>query len=126
MDSKEGEKAADAAAASPSSPTTSSSREAQKLSCTKHFDALWFCYSPFHQVQQYYRHGEFDNCFGKWNALFYCLNLKTKKSSEVQEILEAREKAKQHIWTIRTVEEASVNWWMMYGHIFKLPPKPDP
>ncbi|URD90588.1 hypothetical protein MUK42_19273 [Musa troglodytarum] len=42
------------------------------------------------------------------------------------EILEAREKAKQHIWTFRTVEEASVNWWMMYGHIFKLPPKPDP
>nr|XP_009390014.1 PREDICTED: uncharacterized protein C227.17c [Musa acuminata subsp. malaccensis] len=113
MDAKEGEKAADAAAASPSSPTTSSSQEARKLSCTKHFDALWFCYSPFHQVQQYYRHGEFDNCFGKWNALFDCLNLKTKKSSEVQEILEAREKAKQHIWTIRTVEEASVNWWMM-------------
>ncbi|XP_020106915.1 uncharacterized protein LOC109723106 isoform X2 [Ananas comosus] len=25
------------------------------LSCTKCFDALWFCYSPFHQMQQYYR-----------------------------------------------------------------------
>ncbi|CAD5194635.1 unnamed protein product, partial [Musa acuminata subsp. malaccensis] len=131
MDAKEGEKAADAAAASPSSPTTSSSQEARKLSCTKHFDALWFCYSPFHQVQQYYRHGEFDNCFGKWNALFDCLNLKTKNLCMqlsytlyrwyfllhvvfrmvnllllLQEILEAREKAKQHIWTIRTVEEA--------------------
>lgn len=47
MDAKEGEKAADAAAASPSSPTTSSLREARKLSCTKHFDALWFCYCTF-------------------------------------------------------------------------------
>ncbi|XP_073111728.1 uncharacterized protein [Elaeis guineensis] len=61
--------------------------QALHLSCTKCFDALWFCYSPFHQMQQYYRYGEFDGCFGKWNALFDCLSLKTKKSSEVQVLL---------------------------------------
>ncbi|MQM15825.1 hypothetical protein Taro_048775 [Colocasia esculenta] len=54
------------------------------LSCTKCFDALWFCYSPVHQMQQYYRRGEFDSCFEKWNTLFDCLKLKTKKPSEVQ------------------------------------------
>ncbi|XP_074592177.1 uncharacterized protein LOC141847969 [Curcuma longa] len=112
-----------AASTSPTS-TTDGSQQTRHLSCTKCFDALWFCYSPYHQMQQYYRYGEFDTCFGKWNALLDCFSLKTKRLSEVQEILEAREKekAKQHIWTYRTVEEASVNWWMMYGHMFKLPP----
>ncbi|KAG1330980.1 hypothetical protein COCNU_02G009480 [Cocos nucifera] len=97
----------------------------RRVSCTKCFDAIWFCYSPFHQMQQYYRYGEFDNCFGKWNALFDCLSLKTKKSSEVQEILDAREKSRPRIWEYRTVEEASVNWWRMYSHFLKFPPKPD-
>jgi Protein of unknown function (DUF3128) len=40
--------------------------------------------APFHQMQQYYRCGEFDNCFAKWNDLIDCLTLKTKKSSEVE------------------------------------------
>ncbi|KAJ0965329.1 hypothetical protein J5N97_026467 [Dioscorea zingiberensis] len=100
-----------------------SSSPVKSISCIKCFDALWFCYSPFHQMQNYYRYGDFDNCFGKWNALFDCLSLKTKRSSEVQEILEAREKTKPHIWTYRTVEEASANWWRMYSHIVTAPPR---
>jgi hypothetical protein len=105
-----------------------------RLDCIKCFDALWFCYSPFHQMQNYYRYGEFDNCFGKWGALFDCLSLKTKRVAEVEEILIAREKAKPHIWTYRTVDEASENWWRMYKHMALLsgplqraaspPPKP--
>eukprot|EP00268_Persea_americana_P066914 TRINITY_DN915_c0_g1_i1.p1 TRINITY_DN915_c0_g1~~TRINITY_DN915_c0_g1_i1.p1 ORF type:complete len:103 (+),score=14.95 TRINITY_DN915_c0_g1_i1:143-451(+) len=55
-----------------------------RLSCTECFDALWFCYSPVHQMQQYYRHGVPDSCSEKWSALFDCFNLKTKRSSEVQ------------------------------------------
>lgn len=43
----------------------------------------------------------------------------------LQEILEAREKSKPHIWEYRTVEEASMNWWKMHSQFFKLPPKPD-
>lgn len=35
----------------------------------------------------------------------------------MQEILEARERAKSHIWTFRTVEEASSNWNEHYGHL---------
>ncbi|KAF5178024.1 hypothetical protein FRX31_032383 [Thalictrum thalictroides] len=81
-----------------------------ELSFIKCFDNLWFCYSPFHQMQQYYRLGVLDNCSGKWNALFDCFDLKRKRSSEVQEILEAREKLKPHIWSFRTKEEASTYW----------------
>lgn len=84
------------------------------LSCTNCFDALWFCYSPVHQMQQYYRLGEFDNCFDKWNALFDCLKLKTKTRAAAEEIIEERESKKPHIWKFRTVEEASANWKKMF------------
>ncbi|KAL5716751.1 hypothetical protein ACHQM5_009875 [Ranunculus cassubicifolius] len=86
-----------------------------ELNCTKCFDELWFCYSPFHQMQQYYRNGLLDNCSGKWHALVDCLNLKTKPSSQVQ-ILEDRERRKYHIWSFRTREEATDYWRQLYGH----------
>ncbi|KAJ3705476.1 hypothetical protein LUZ61_009181 [Rhynchospora tenuis] len=105
---------------------SSASSGARRLSCIKCFDMLWFCYSPFHQMQQYYRYGDFDNCFAKWNDLFDCLSLKTKKASEVEEILIAREKEKKRIWTHRTVEEASEHWLKMYQHIlYTNPPESD-
>lgn len=87
--------------------------------CVKCFDALWFCYSPYYQLQNYYRHGEFDNCFGKWGDLVDCLCLKTRRAAEAEEILAAREKAKPHIWTYRTVDEASDHWLRMYGHLIR-------
>ncbi|KAJ6403108.1 hypothetical protein OIU84_015097 [Salix udensis] len=59
-------------------------RATRRVSCTTCFDALWFCYSPVHQVQQYYRLGLFDNCSQKWSDLVDCLTLKTKRSSQVQ------------------------------------------
>lgn len=40
--------------------------------------------APVHQMQQYYRVGVLDNCSEKWTALLDCLNLKTKRSAEVQ------------------------------------------
>ncbi|KAH6833243.1 hypothetical protein C2S53_008971 [Perilla frutescens var. hirtella] len=89
----------------------------RRLSCTKYFDALYFCYSPVHQMQQYYRLGDLDNCLGKWSALYDCLCLKTKKASEVEEILKAREKAQHHIWTFRTPNEAKPFWKKHYGHL---------
>ncbi|KAF9684604.1 hypothetical protein SADUNF_Sadunf04G0135700 [Salix dunnii] len=61
-----------------------SSTATRRVSCTTCFDALWFCYSPVHQVQQYYRLGLFDNCSQKWSDLVDCLTLKTKRSSQVQ------------------------------------------
>ncbi|KAL4611604.1 hypothetical protein ACB092_08G137100 [Castanea dentata] len=95
----------------------SSGLQKQRLSCSTCFDALWFCYSPVHQMQQYYRLGVLDNCSEKWNVLYDCLRLKTKRSTEVQGILETRERAKPHIWTIRTPEEASSHWKELFGHL---------
>ncbi|XP_062083663.1 uncharacterized protein LOC133790137 [Humulus lupulus] len=89
----------------------------RKLSCSACFDSLWFCYSPVHQMQQYYRLGSLDNCSQKWSAVVDCLTLKTKRSAQVQEILETREKDKPHIWTVRTPEEASSHWRDLYGHL---------
>ncbi|KAF3967648.1 hypothetical protein ACB098_08G113400 [Castanea mollissima] len=96
---------------------TSSGLQKQRLSCSTCFDALWFCYSPVHQMQQYYRLGVLDNCSEKWNVLYDCLRLKTKRSTEVQEILETRDRAKPHIWTIRTPEEAASHWKELFGHL---------
>ncbi|PON70880.1 hypothetical protein TorRG33x02_255680 [Trema orientale] len=56
----------------------------RRLSCSACFDALWFCYSPVHQMQQYYRLGTLDNCSPKWSAFIDCLTLKTKSASHVQ------------------------------------------
>ncbi|KMZ67021.1 hypothetical protein ZOSMA_27G00680 [Zostera marina] len=84
------------------------------MTCTQCFDAVWFCYSPVHQLQQYYRRGEFDTCFGKWNALYSCLKLKTKSKAVSQSILEADESTKSHIWKFNTVEQASAQWTRYY------------
>jgi hypothetical protein len=106
-------------------PETNSSMPRRRPDCIKCFDALWFCYTPFHQMQTYYRYGEFDNCFGKWGDLVDCLALKTKRAAEAEEILIAREKAKPHIWTFRTVDEASESWWRMYKHRVLISPTGD-
>lgn len=87
------------------------------VSCTTYFDALWFCYSPVHQMQQYYRLGALDNCSKKWSGLVDCLTLKTKRSSEVEEILEAREKEKPQLWSTRTPEEAAAYWNGLFDHL---------
>ncbi|GFQ00754.1 hypothetical protein PHJA_002219300 [Phtheirospermum japonicum] len=89
----------------------------RRLSCAKYFDALWFCYSPVHQLQQYYRLGALDNCSGKWSVLYDCLNLKTKRASEVEKILEDREKSIPHIWSFRTPNEARSHWQKIFGHL---------
>ncbi|KAF0914051.1 hypothetical protein E2562_026469 [Oryza meyeriana var. granulata] len=70
-------------------------------------------------MQSYYRYGEFDNCFGKWGDLVDCLALKTKRAAEVEVILVAREEARPHIWTYRTVDEATSHWVAMYSHSIK-------
>ncbi|KAL2484281.1 hypothetical protein Fot_45725 [Forsythia ovata] len=94
-----------------------SSATRRRLSCTTDFDALWFCYSPVHQLQQYYRLGALDNCSEKWTALVDCLSLKTKRSSEVEEIIQTRDKMKPHIWSFRSPEEAASHWKGLFGQL---------
>ncbi|MCO5605378.1 hypothetical protein L7F22_059562 [Adiantum nelumboides] len=94
-------------------------KEKIKLSCVKFIDALWFCYSPFYQVKEYYREGTFDNCRSKWGELFDCFHLKTLSEAKSQEILQSREREKMnsHIWQFYTKEEASAAWKQMFGHL---------
>lgn len=94
-------------------------QEKINLSCVKFIDALWFCYSPFHQVREYYREGTFDNCRSKWGSLFDCFNLKRLPDAKMQEILQSREKEKieSHIWEFRSKEEASEAWEKRFGHL---------
>uniref|UniRef100_M1CD91 Uncharacterized protein n=1 Tax=Solanum tuberosum TaxID=4113 RepID=M1CD91_SOLTU len=73
--------------------------------------------APVHQMQQYYRLGALDNCSKKWSGLVDCLTLKTKRSSEVEEILEAREKEKPQLWSTRTPEEAAAYWNGLFDHL---------
>ncbi|KAG7617273.1 hypothetical protein ISN45_At04g026580 [Arabidopsis thaliana x Arabidopsis arenosa] len=102
-----------------SSENEDSSSVRRRVSCTKCFDALWFCYSPFYQMQQYYRVGKLDDCTKKFSDLFDCLSLKTKRASEAERILEEQEKAvaEKHIWIIRTQDEAVSHWTETFGHL---------
>lgn len=43
--------------------------------------------------------------------------LLSSESNELQEILETREKAKPHIWTFRTPDEANSHWKNLFGHL---------
>ncbi|XP_023634075.1 uncharacterized protein C227.17c isoform X1 [Capsella rubella] len=119
-----------------SSENEDSSAVRRRVSCTKSFDALWFCYwmsrwsnitsngdetgqAPFYQMQQYYRVGRLDDCTKKFSDLFDCLSLKTKRVSEAEKILEEKEMADaaKHIWIMRTQEEASSHWNETFGHL---------
>eukprot|EP00270_Netrium_digitus_P022029 TRINITY_DN970_c0_g1_i2.p1 TRINITY_DN970_c0_g1~~TRINITY_DN970_c0_g1_i2.p1 ORF type:complete len:105 (-),score=18.47 TRINITY_DN970_c0_g1_i2:86-400(-) len=90
-----------------------SEREPKTESCVKYVDALWFCYSPVHQVKEYYREGEFDSCLGKLSDLWTCLLLRTSAAPRIRESMERKrveECASIGMWQLRTVQEAE-KWW---------------
>lgn len=80
-------------------------------SCVKHFDQLWFCYSPVFQMQQLYRYGEMDNCQGHWKQLWQCLQKRTKFANQVVE------EPKQSLWHLRSPEEAAQWWKKEFGRL---------
>ncbi|VFQ77833.1 unnamed protein product [Cuscuta campestris] len=81
--------------------------EKQRRPCAACFRDLLSCYSPVHQMKQYYRVGVLDNCYDKWSALSDCL-----RSKKVEGNIK-----KPHIWTFRTPEEAGSHWNLLFGHI---------
>jgi hypothetical protein len=77
------------------------------VSCTKYFDALWFCYSPVHQLKRYYVHGDVDDCVSHWSTLVACLKQKTRfRVAEEEEALPAQ----PCMWSIRSPAEARAFW----------------
>mmetsp|Transcript_25336 Transcript_25336/g.70869 ORF Transcript_25336/g.70869 Transcript_25336/m.70869 type:complete len:114 (-) Transcript_25336:396-737(-) len=73
--------------------------------CVPYFDALWFCYSPAHQLTEYYRYGTVDNCRGHWSDFMNCLGRKTKLYNNP-----APRKEQESFWKLRTPEEAAEFW----------------
>lgn len=78
--------------------------------CTKAFDSLYYCYSPFHQARQYYINGELDDCRGRLRRFRLCLMSRLKPEAESELLFEEEEqrekKAKnldnvQPVWELR-------------------------
>ncbi len=77
------------------------------VSCTKYFDALWFCYSPVHQLNRYYVHGDVDDCVSHWSTLVACLKQKTRfRMADEDEALPTQ----PCMWSIRSPAEARASW----------------
>lgn len=85
-------------------------------SCVKYFDALWFCYSPGHQLKQFYRYGNVDDCTGSWSSLWACLSKRTVRFAPSSE--GGEDVKKEHpLWKLRTKEEAKAAWDAEFGHL---------
>lgn len=80
------------------------------MSCTKAFDSVYFCYSPFHQARHYYIEGQLDDCRGRLRRFRLCLLARLKPHGEAERMFheenQRESKAKnldkvQPVWTIR-------------------------
>ncbi|KAL4457681.1 hypothetical protein ABPG75_012546 [Micractinium tetrahymenae] len=119
MASREESAAASSSGVGPAEPSTSDAEvkvgEERRGNCVVAFDALWFCYSPGYQLQQYYIHGKVDDCSSKWTDLIDCLKRKTTKYKE--EVLQAEAEKRHPVWDIRTHAEAEAFWSREFGHL---------
>ncbi|KAI0567082.1 hypothetical protein FGB62_4g259 [Gracilaria domingensis] len=79
--------------ANPSQTLQTSQPEKQRVpvSCTKAFDSVYFCYSPFHQARQMYILGELDDCRGRLKKFRMCVMSRFRPQSESEVIYEQEE-----------------------------------
>ncbi|KAK9829244.1 hypothetical protein WJX72_004730 [[Myrmecia] bisecta] len=94
--------------------TTERQESGDKVSCVPYFDQLWFCYSPVHQMTEYYRYGAVDDCTKHWGRLYDCLKLRTKFAEQVQ-----LKRYANPLWTMRSKSEAQEFWHKEFGHLDK-------
>ncbi|KAB8111330.1 hypothetical protein EE612_048955 [Oryza sativa] len=88
--------------------------------CVKCFDALWFCYSPYYQLQNYYRHGEFDNCFGKWGTSSTVSGSRRGARRRRRRSSPPGRRPGRTSGPTAPSTRASDNWLRMYGHLVGL------
>ena len=119
MNRDRGATASTSSSSSSSQPPQPQPQQQQPESCVKYFDALWFCYSPGHQLKQFYRFGNVDDCTGAWSSLWDCLSKRTVRFAPSEEEEEGeRSRMKQHpLWKLRTKEEAKAAWDAEFGHL---------
>jgi len=83
-------------------------------SCVKYFDAVWWCFTPTHQIQSYYINGDWDPCSDTVSDLLRCLGGKTR--------LYKGEKPRQKppsIWKPRNQQEAKAFWEEEFHEVFE-------
>mmetsp|Transcript_42036 Transcript_42036/g.106433 ORF Transcript_42036/g.106433 Transcript_42036/m.106433 type:complete len:119 (+) Transcript_42036:116-472(+) len=85
-------------------------------SCVQYFDALWFCYSPVHQMEQYYRFGIFDDCKGHWGRFMGCMARKTRLGSPAEPPVD------HSFWKQRDPAEAAKFWKSQFPDCDAAPP----
>lgn len=91
-------------------------------SCTKAFDALYYCYSPFYQGKVYYQTGELDDCRGRLKRFRMCVMSRFRPEEESEKLYgevadeEAKhiappvwELRKEYVDRIRNIEDAERN-----------------
>lgn len=69
-------------------------QERVPVSCTKAFDSVYFCYSPFHQGREYYITGQLDDCRGRLKRFRMCVMSRFRPQA-VSETIYAEEETKQ-------------------------------
>lgn len=67
-------------------------KERVPTGCTKAFDSLYFCYSPFHQGREYYITGQLDDCRGRLKRFRMCLMSRFRPQEVSETIYEEEEK----------------------------------
>lgn len=73
---------------SSSSNSSSSSRDPRQfLSCLDATNSLFWCASPGHQLDRYWKDGEVDACLRPLNELKTCMRLKFAGADEAREIV---------------------------------------
>jgi len=80
--------AAASASASSSAAGPSLADIKKAISCVDAANALFFCASPAHQVERYYKDGALDGCDAQIGELKLCLRLKLAGEAEARAIVQ--------------------------------------
>lgn len=88
---KEREEAGRSAGEVPSLTESTLPKERVPISCTKAFDSLYFCYSPFHQGREYYITGQLDDCRGRLKRFRMCVMSRFRPQAVSETIYEEEE-----------------------------------
>jgi hypothetical protein len=78
--------ASSSSASSAAGPSLADIKKA--ISCVDAANALFFCASPAHQVERYYKDGALDGCDAQIGELKLCLRLKLAGEAEARAIVQ--------------------------------------